>query len=250
MFFAVRARYSGERWRKLLCHSVTRQYKVKTDMIEHHDLRSILLKRAGIRHEFARRVDSVVPRDLATAKQVHGVGVIWPSGPGASPVEADVLAARRGLAVGVFTADCVPILLGTSDASLGAAIHAGWRGTIGGACGAAVRALEAAGVPPSDLIAAVGPAVGPCCYEVSAELAARFVERFGGKVSAREQGRTIVDLQLANAVAMEELGVAADHIEVLRRCTRCDRSESGEFQFHSFRRDGTAAGRQISYLAL
>jgi polyphenol oxidase len=219
-------------------------------MIEHHDLRSILLKRAGIRHEFARRADSVAPQDLATAKQVHGVGVIWPSGPGASSVEADVLAARRGVAVGVFTADCVPLLIGTSDASMGAAVHAGWRGTIGGSCAAAVRALEAAGARPGDLIAAIGPAVGPCCYEVSAELAARFAERFGTKVSAREQGRTIVDLQLANAVALEELGVAAGHIEVLRRCTRCARNESGEFQFHSFRRDGAAAGRQISYLAL
>jgi YfiH family protein len=236
---------------KLLCCAVPRQCKLETDMRpprEQMPLKSALLEGSGIRHEFGQRESAPAPANLATARQVHGKAFFWPTAPGAHSVDADVLLGRRGLALGIVTADCVPILLSAPKAALGAAIHAGWRGTLAGAVDSAVRALIGEGVSAKDLFAAIGPSVGPCCYEVSADLAARFTERFGAKVGLSVRQRTLLDLQLANVLSLEELGLTPQRIEVMRLCTRCATAPDGTPRFHSFRRDGHAAGRQISYL--
>jgi polyphenol oxidase len=215
-------------------------------MIHGDLLRSTLLEREGIRHEFGQRSSLSAPTEVATARQVHGVVAFWPVAPGPHLVEADVLIARAGVSVGVVTADCVPVLLASPRTRFAAAVHAGWRGTLAGAVGVALAELRSAGAA-DDLVFAIGPAIGPCCYEVSADLAERFVERFGRRVVANAAGRTTLDLQEANALELARLGVAVSRIDVLRECTRCAKDQGGH-RFHSFRRDGKAAGRQISYV--
>jgi len=217
-------------------------------MSERRSIRSTLLDRAGVGHEFGQREAAPAPVDLATSRQVHGIASLWAGEPGKHATEADVLLARTGVAVGVVTADCVPVMIASPGTRLAAAVHAGWRGTLAGAVSVAVRELLRAGAEVRDLRVAIGPAIGPCCYEVSVDLAQRFAERFGPGVVAHANGRTTLDLQQANLLDLAGLGVAASHIEVLYRCTLCELTPEGTPRFHSFRRDGKEAGRQISYV--
>ena len=136
-------------------------------------------KEAAVRESLVVAAGSSAP--LATARQVHGVAVRLPGA--RFPEEADALLARPGQAVGVFTADCVPILLVDPEARLVAAVHAGWRGTLAGVVGAAVAELLRAGAKAESLRAALGPRIGACCYVVGEELAQRFAARFGPAVS-------------------------------------------------------------------
>ncbi len=179
---------------------------------------------------------------IATAVQVHGTNAVWADA--AEGREADVLLVRPGGAAGVFTADCVPILLFDPRTRLGAAVHAGWRGTIARGPAAAVAALAGAGARPPDLLAAIGPRIGPCCYAVGEDLAARFAAAFGADVARRAPGGPFLDLGLANRRALAAAGVA--RIAEIAVCTAC---AGGGRAFFSYRRDGAIAGRQLSFLA-
>src|SRR5262245_35211874 len=110
---------------------------------------------------------------LLFLKQVHGARVVEAPWEGTPEADAGV-ASRPGWIVGVETADCLPLLLVDPRAHRVAAVHAGWRGTAAHVAARAVDALRAAGSRPEDLVAALGPAIGPCCYEVGEELKAAF----------------------------------------------------------------------------
>ena len=117
---------------------------------------------------------------LVQVNQVHGRACIVvragePAAAGARP-EADVIVANAPeAAVAVRAADCVPILIADRKTGAVAAVHAGWRGTCAGAAAAAVRALSTEfGSLPTDLVAAIGPSIGVCCYEVGPELVDAF----------------------------------------------------------------------------
>ena len=210
-------------------------------------LTSRLLEAEGIRHGFGER-RAAPPDNLATAQQVHGTTVFWPEASGKHAVDADVLLSRAGIGVAVATADCVPVLLLARRMALGAAVHAGWKGTLAGATGTGVGELLAAGAVPGDLVASIGPSIGPCCYEVSLDLAARFSTRFGAGVIRRREDKVFLDLPLANALELRRHGLALGQVEVLGLCTFCARSADGTPRFNSFRRDGPDAGRQFSYI--
>jgi len=160
--------------------------------------------------------------------------------------EFDGLAtARPGLAVAVRTADCVPLLLAERAGRAVAALHAGWRGTLADMAGIGVRLLhERFGCPPGDLVAAVGPAIATCCFEVGPEVAGPFAARFGQAVVRRDRGpRPHVDLAEANRRALVTAGVPAAAVEVVALCTCCR-----DDLFHSYRRSGAAAGRQWAFV--
>jgi copper oxidase (laccase) domain-containing protein len=107
-----------------------------------------------------------------------------------------------------------------------------------------VRALaREAGAPAARLLAAVGPAIGPCCYEVSPDLAARFREELGPEV-VREGAAPRVDLWRANQAVLRAAGVPAERIAVLGRCTACEPDA-----FFSHRRDAGRTGRQVAFIA-
>jgi YfiH family protein len=223
---------------------------------------SKLLAAAGIRHGFSTRADgdargAGVPEQLAatlglegvaTCAQVHGVDLVWPSTPGRSATQADALATRGGLAVGVLTADCVPILLAVPGSSLGAAVHAGWRGTLAGVATVGVEGLCAAGARREELLAVLGPCIRPCCYEVGEELAERFVQGFEASVVRRANASVFLDLGAVLRRQLEAAGVQPDRIESLDLCTSCSQAPDGMPRFHSYRRQGPSAGRQLSLL--
>jgi YfiH family protein len=182
---------------------------------------------------------------FARVRQVHGARVVRLDAPTPPALEADAIVSRTpGVAACVSVADCVPVLLADPETGAVAAVHAGWRGTIARVAAAAVRALaEEAGAPAARLLAVVGPAIGPCCYEVSPELARRFASEIGGD-AVRDGRAPALDLWTANAAVLRAAGVAAERIDALRRCTSCERDA-----FFSHRRDAGRTGRQMAFIA-
>jgi YfiH family protein len=142
-----------------------------------------------------------------------------------------------GRAMLLLTADCMPIALARADANRPALaiLHAGWRGLLAGVVGAGVRALGTSG-----LAAAIGPSIGPCCYEVGDEVAAPFQEAFGADV-VRDG---TLDLWTSAERALRAAGV--DQVDRADLCTSCHAD-----RFFSHRRDHGRTGRQgvIAYVA-
>ena len=145
--------------------------------------------------------------------------------------------AEPGLPLLALSADCLPIAIvraGTDEPSV-AVLHAGWRGLLAGIVAAGARALGA-----GKLAAAIGPAIGPCCYEVGEEVAAPFRERFGDDVvNARR-------LDLWTSAERALLAAGVERVERFDRCTYCEPET-----FFSHRRDAGRTGRQgvIAYVA-
>jgi YfiH family protein len=208
-------------------------------------LRDPLLDALGVEHGFGTR-DDAEPGDVVRARQVHGTAVHRVTAPGdAAGVEADAIVCDRpGIAVGVVTADCVPVLVVGAEGRAVAAIHAGWRGLCAGVVSAGVAAL---GAPPA--AAAIGPHVGPCCYEVDAPVLAAVRARFGaeppaGAVRAGRAGHAWLDLGALVAAELVRAGVPAGAIgRAAVACTACDSD-----RFHSYRRDGARSGRLVHFV--
>lgn len=159
---------------------------------------------------------------VVRTRQVHGDRVVRAEGPFAPWPEADATwTDRPGVLLGVAAADCVPVLVTDDRGRIGAA-HAGWEGTTREVARRLVGALRDSGADPSRMVAALGPSIGPCCYEVGGERAATVRARLGGAADralvARGE-RTAFDLWTANADQLAAEGVAA--IEVSGTCTRC-----------------------------
>jgi len=165
--------------------------------------------------------------------------------------EADALIADPGTshAVAIRVADCVPVLLADPKTGRVAAIHAGWRGIEAGVIGATLEAMTAASA--SDLIAAIGPCIGPCCFEVGKDVAARIARVSSPDVITREAEteageKSFVDLRRAARTQLRALGVTSvDDVPSRDRdgCTRCNARE-----FYSYRRDGDNSGRLIAVI--
>jgi hypothetical protein len=185
--------------------------------------------------------------DIAILSQVHEARVVHarePSGPLQTLASADGMwTARPGLALAVRVADCVPVLLACRGGV--AVAHAGWRGTAAGVVAATVRALaEGVGCAPHEVRAAVGPHISGAAYEVGPEVVAGLVSSGLAPtdvVRPGKRGRPHVDLGSAVDVQLRTLGVT--QIAHLGACTY------SEDRFHSYRRDGAAAGRLAGVIA-
>jgi YfiH family protein len=190
-------------------------------------------------HGFGTRLADIPAgfAQLATLQQVHSSLCVSAEGRAGLLGEGDALIENQpGSVVAVKTADCIPILLVDERQRAVAAVHAGWRGTAARIAARAVAAMsQRFGTCPEDLHAAVGPGIGKCCYEVGAEVAARF----GG------QGRGHIDLPAANRRQLEEAGVTPERVYASNLCTMCRPQE-----FDSFRRDQEAAGRMYSFAGI
>lgn len=186
------------------------------------------------------------------ASQVHGTRVLDLRGdedPGAVRVlEADALViARPGPAVGVRTADCVPILFADAGGPAVAAAHAGWRGTLAGIARETVAHLgEVHGVPPGRLRVAIGPCIRTGCYEVDPDLGARFEAALGAGVAWTPPGggRPRLDLVEANLRVLEGAGVSRDQVDLVGGCTACEPA-----RYFSHRRDAGRTGRHLAFVA-
>jgi hypothetical protein len=203
-----------------------------------------LLATAGVRHGFGLRTSPALA-GVRRPRQVHGATVVRADA-GDALGEADAaLATRPGVAVGVVTADCVPLLVAAGPAV--AAVHAGWRGLAAGVIPRALDALAEA-APGAEPVAAVGPCIGACCYEVDAPVLDALRLRFGAALEAAlrpaRPGHALLDLAALAREALLAAGLAPARVGRLEAtCTRCDAA-----RFHSFRRDGASAGRLLSWI--
>ncbi len=157
--------------------------------------------------------------------------------------EADIAVTdESSVALSVRAADCVPILLADRRGGAVAAVHAGWKGTAAGAAMVAVRSLTARyGARADDVIAAVGPCIGPCCYEVSPELAEHFSSHADASAWFSDDVKPHLDLWRATRDQLARAGVPAEQIHVCALCTF-----DHPALFHSYRRDGASAGRLVA----
>ena len=164
--------------------------------------------------------------DLVFARQVHGAAVRVVTGadrgrgaavPGSTVGDADALVTSEpGPVLAVLVADCVPVVLYDPRARVLACVHAGWRGTVARAPGAALAAMETLGARPADVRAGIGPAIGPDRYQVGAEVAEAARNAFGPRPFLRPDGTGawLFDLWAANRFLLREAGVPDRNIHV------------------------------------
>jgi YfiH family protein len=209
------------------------------------------------------------PSALVRLRQVHGASVVVRRAgaeAGAGVPEADIIVSDDPrLALAIQTADCVPLLLADRASGVVAAAHAGWRGLAAGVPRTAVEALRREfGSEPGDLVAAIGPSIGACCYEVGADVRAAFHD--GGFDSAmagwfhdvpqpsplnpsmpalpasRRANHWFFDGWAAATHQLRHAGVPATQIHAARLCT------ASHDAFCSYRRDAQAAGRMAAVI--
>lgn len=190
------------------------------------------------------------PLSVVTCKQIHGDNVeILDAIPSSSPVADATITSAPGIFLGIKTADCLPILLLDSNKRIAAAVHAGWRGTVLRITRNVIRLMQSRfRCRPSDILVALGPAIGPCCYEVDDAVLVPFrreipdPERFITFGRQADQGVSYrLNLAEANCWELTAEGIPPQNIRRVELCTCCNPD-----LFFSHRRDGAASGRHIA----
>jgi YfiH family protein len=255
---------------------------------------------AGNRQRFVRAVAGASSVELVTVRQIHSGMVRIIGEPTSHPSQAqdrdvghpefstadgravlrgDALMTRqRGLLLGIQTADCVPVLIADTKTRAVAAFHAGWRGTLARIVerGVGTMRLEF-GSQPKNLIAAIGPAIGACCYSVGEEVRHEFESQFAYApelfsevydsdpvrdkypmlfLTARAPGHSNIgpqihlDLHEANRRQLLDAGVSAKAITVVGECTACARLRDGRRKYFSHRAEHGFTGRMLSAIGV
>lgn len=192
-----------------------------------------------------------VEAKLASCGQVHGVELV-DAGSSSRWCEysgCDALYTSHGaMALGIKVADCLPVTFIDPLHSIIANIHSGWRGTAGRIVPLTVSRLRnATPFDPSSAAAWLGPSIRSCCFQVGDDVAGQFVDAFDGaeKFIDRSRGeRPYLDLAALTTSLLESLGFEPDRIHDSGLCTRCEGSI-----FHSYRRNGPRAGRNLAIVA-
>ena len=206
---------------------------------------------------FCAAIGADVSRVIMT-NQVHGT-VIRTAGPG--DVKADLydredyecdglITDVPGLALTIFSADCIPVLLYDPVKRVIAAVHAGWRGTAGNIAGKAVDKMRTEyGSDPGNILAAIGPGISACCFETHADVPEAMTAALGASakphITALESGKFQVDLKGINAALLRRSGVAPDHIEISGDCTACLPEKYWSHRLTQGRRGNQAAMLQL-----
>jgi len=186
----------------------------------------------------------VEPDKLVWVRQVHGrsVIVVTPDVVLAGAPDADaIVSTDPERAIAVRVADCLPVLLADVSRRVVAAVHAGWRGVCGGVIGAAVSAITELGVPAAELVGAVGPSVGPCCYQVDDKVRHAFLAMTPDAAAWFTEdgpGHWRLDLWQAATDQLTAAGLRPEAVHVARLCT-ADRLED----CYSYRKEGPGTGR-------
>jgi len=191
------------------------------------------------------------PEDrIVRVSQVHGRKVLvidqqrppWSS---TQVHEADsIVCTDPNLAIAVRVADCVPILIADRSHRVVAAVHAGWRGTCAGVAAATIESIEELGISAADLVAAIGPSMGGCCYQVDDKVRTTFLSMTPDSVEWFAEdgpGHWKLDLWRANADQLAAAGVPAESIHLMGVCTKHNHDRCW-----SYRMDGSSAGRMVA----
>jgi YfiH family protein len=186
---------------------------------------------------------------VARLNQVHGNVVLAATRDTAAlrPAADGIVTAEPGVMLGIFSADGVPILMVDSRRKIAGAMHAGWRGVIADIAGAGVRAMAQLGANALNIRAAMGPSIGPCCFEVDADLGDRFGREIPGAekhTRAGRSGKAFIDLRAVVRDQLDRAGLAPANIASVGPCTRC---ASDRF-FSRRAAGGKITGLQMSFV--
>lgn len=208
----------------------------------------------GNRSLLARGIGATLDRFL-TVTQVHGTDLLVIDTPNQElshflKLECDgIVTNQPGIMIAICVADCVPILLHDPVKGVVAALHAGWQGTAGNIAGKGVQAmLSMFGSNPKDIVAAIGPSISRCCYEVDAPIRDAFMKAGAAwelYAEERGEGKWMLDLGAANRRLLADAGLASGQIESEELCVCCNQE-----LFFSYRRDGGDTGRQVGFIML
>ncbi len=183
-----------------------------------------------------RRLGAALELDCFSAaftKQVHGVGVrLIDERDRCTPLESapcgsdGLVTATTGLPIFCFTADCVPVLLHDPIHNVAAAVHCGWRSSVGDILGVTLRKMCSLGAVPEDIRAAIGPAIGACCFETDADVPEAVEAYLSGDVQGLilpggRAGKFMVNLRGANGRRLLQLGLVEENIDLSDECTKC-----------------------------
>ena len=173
---------------------------------------------------------------MASAKQIHSDRVLLVEAPGPQGEGDALLSNISGIGLAIRTADCLPILIADPRNRAVAAIHAGWRGVVSEIGPKAIAAMTRHfGSKPEDLVLAIGPGIGACCFEVGPEVAIQF----------GFSGRTKIDLVETTCRQLGRNGVSRGQISTAGLCSFCNPE-----LFESYRRDREAAGRMLAMIGV
>jgi len=233
----------------------TRSLRLKKVMYSPIDLSAGSAGRLLLNREVVASTFGFETNQLITMDQVHG-NDIWiideplpPGRPSLNHSADALLTDQRDIAIGILTADCVPILLVDPARPIIGVIHAGWRGTL---LGIAPKVLDAMvdhfGSHPEDLLVAIGPSIGECCYEVDEAVMAPFRSsawNWQGFSRPTGNGKWHLNLARANIEQMRDCGIREDRFCWVSVCTRCN----NDILF-SYRAEGPGTGEQISFIQM
>jgi YfiH family protein len=242
---------------------------------------------ADNRRRFLSAVAGKGTPELVTVRQFHS-GMARLVEPGAGPLSTaegkavlrgdGLMTRERGMLLGVQTADCVPVLIADTRTRVVAAFHAGWRGTLARIIERGVGTMRVEfGSRPKDLVAAIGPAIGPCCFAVGEEVRSEFESQFAYApelfsevydsdavrekypmlfLTARAPGHSNIgpqihlDLWEANRGQLLDAGLRAKAISVVGECTACARLKNGRRKYFSHRAEHGYTGRMLSVIGV
>jgi len=234
-----------------LCYGITRKdatrpYDGSLALHTREDPQSILQNRRDIQRHF--RLESM---HMVTANQTHSDHIVaietsrsygWISHEDAVASCDALVTPLANVCLGILTADCVPLLLYDPVKHIIAAVHAGWRGSAKRITLKTVRFMQHRyRSNPQDILAAIGPSIRACCYEVGEDVAARFATYDKGVV--RYNNRYFLDLVAINRTQLLEAGIQTTRINVSPACTACE-----EQRFFSYRKT-QCSGRFLSFIA-
>jgi YfiH family protein len=199
-----------------------------------------------LQHGFGTRLSAGWPdsEGLATAKQIHSDQILVATQPGHLGPGDAILSQRPGVTVSIRTADCLPILIVDPRTRAVAAVHAGWRGVVAEIAPKAVEAMgKEFGSRPEDLEIAIGPGIGPCCFEVGPEVAVQFRAFFPERSDL--YARAKLDLVETVSRQLRRNGIAIGQISASGLCSCCQAE-----LFESYRRDREGAGRMVAAVGI
>lgn len=188
---------------------------------------------------------SLLPRPFVMPRQTHSLNVLTVCGPG-EPHDVDALVTcERGLMLCINTADCVPIVMADAEAGVVAAAHSGWKGTVGRIAALTLRRMCELGADVRRVRVAMGPCIGPDCFEVGRDVADRFVAAGLGDAVIERTPRPYVDLGAAVRHTLMDEGVDTSNIAMPVACSRCNPAD-----WCSARAVGVASARTLTAVTL
>ncbi len=198
-----------------------------------------------LQHGFGTRLSVGWPaiNNLATAKQIHSDRVLLVESAGPQGEGDALISNRPGVGLAIRTADCLPILMADRRTRVVAAVHAGWRGVVSEIVSKTVHAMcQGFDSKPKDLVVAIGPGIGGCCFEVGPEVAVQFAP-FLPELDL--SGRAKIDLVETTCRQLRRNGVSEGQISTSGLCSYCNPE-----LFESYRRDRDASGRMVAMIGV